>query len=79
MWASGYRGAGRPLPNLVADHFLVAPDAVHVGSVEEGGTAVDRVMNRGDGFGVIRLAIELGHAHAAESLGGHDQRTPKRR
>jgi hypothetical protein len=57
------------------NQFLVAPDAVHVGGIEEGNAAIDRVMNGGDGFGVVGLAIELGHAHAAEALRGHDERT----
>ena len=74
----------RTLPNLVARNtwsrrsriarptsssFL--PDAVHVGGVEEGDAAIERVVDGRDRFLLAAAAVELAHAHAAEADGGN--------
>src|SRR5687768_1769073 len=40
-----------------ADEFLVAPDAVHVGSVEEIYAPIERMVDRRDRFRIIRIPI----------------------
>ena len=40
-----------------AHQFFVRAAAVHVGGVEHGDPAVDGVMNRGDGFWIVRRPV----------------------
>ena len=50
-----------------ADESLVGERPVHVGGVEERDAEVERAMDRGDRFVLVRRSVELGHAHAAEA------------
>ncbi len=43
---------------------------VDVGGVEEGDAELERAMDGGDRLAVVALAVEVGHAHAAEREGG---------
>jgi hypothetical protein len=55
----------------LADEQLVGVGAVHVGGVKEVEALVQRMVDGGDGFGVVAVAgVELAHAHAAEADGG---------
>src|SRR5580704_19645849 len=56
-----------PLLNRSSDELFVAAHAVDVCGIEQGDAAIDCPMNRGDGFLLIRIAIKLGHAHAAQT------------
>ena len=49
--------------------FLIAPNAVHIGGIEKRDPATERVMKSGNRFPLIGFAVELGHAHAAQSFG----------
>jgi hypothetical protein len=49
---------------------LVREGSVHVGGVEEGHTRIESGVDDSDRLIVVRLSVELGHAHAPESLGG---------
>ena len=53
--------------NRAADELFIASEAVDIGGVEQGDAAIDGGMNRGDGFGFVRRAVEFGHAHAAQA------------
>ena len=53
-----------------ADELLVRERAVHVGRVEEGDPELERAVDRGDRLALVGGAVELGHPHAAEALGG---------
>src|SRR5580704_2787636 len=64
-----------PLLNRSSDELFVAAHAVDVRSVEQCDAAIDGTMNRGEGFLLARIAIKLGHAHAAEAQRGHHERT----
>src|SRR5580700_10771131 len=64
-----------PLLNRSSDELFVAAHTVDVCGIEQGDAAIDCMMNRGDGFLLIRIAIKLGHAHAAETQRGHHERT----
>ena len=59
-----------PLAHDTADQFLVRADAVHVGGVEEGDAEVERAVDRRDRLCLVADAVEIGHAHAAETEGG---------
>src|SRR5207253_8982211 len=50
-----------------AHQLLIPADAVHVGGVQEGHSAVECVVDRRDRFIVAARAIEFAHAHAAEA------------
>src|SRR6185369_8982974 len=52
-----------------ADELLVPADTVHVGGVEEGHAAIDRMVDRGDRLAVVAGAVELAHPHAAKADG----------
>ena len=54
-------------PERLADEDLVRVRAVNVGGVEERDTERDGAMDGGDGFGLVGLPVELGHAHASEA------------
>jgi hypothetical protein len=41
--------------------------AVDVGRVEQSDARVERSVERGDGFDVVARAVEIAHAHAAET------------
>src|SRR5215211_7692858 len=56
-----------------ADEPLVRVRAVHVGGVEEGYAELQRPLDRRDRLAVVARAVEVGHAHAAESLAGDGQ------
>jgi hypothetical protein len=53
-----------------ADHLLAAAPAIHVGQVEVVDAAIQRVADQPFRLGVIRIAIDPGHRHAAEADGG---------
>ena len=53
--------------------LLVRERAVHVGRVEEVHAQLERSLDRRDRLRLVALAVELGHAHAAESERGHRQ------
>jgi hypothetical protein len=44
---------------------------IGVGGVEEVQAAIQRVVQGGDGFAVVALALEIAHAHAAQADGGN--------
>ena len=52
------------------EESLVGVRTVGVGGVEEGHAQVERAMDRGHGLGVVAVAVELGHTHAAKAEGG---------
>jgi hypothetical protein len=54
-----------------ADELLVVPAAVHVGGVEEVDAEVEGAVDDRDGLLLVALAVELGHAHAAEPESRH--------
>ncbi len=56
----------------VADQLFVVAHAVDVGGVEEGDAEVERAKEGGGGLFVVAFAVELAHAHAAETLAGDD-------
>ena len=62
-----------PVGDRAADQLLVGAAAVHVGGVEEAHAQLERAVDRRDRFGVVALAVELGHPHAAQPLGGCGQ------
>src|SRR5204863_2295809 len=47
--------------------------AIDIGRVEKRDAELDRPMDGGDGLGVIAVAVEIGHAHAAKPHRGHDK------
>ena len=51
----------------VANEQLVVPRRVVVARVEQGDAGVERGLDRGDRLRLVRGAVEVGHAHAAES------------
>ena len=53
-----------------AEQLLVVVRAVQLGGVEEGDAELDRPVQRGDRLVGVGLAVEGGHAHAAEAEGG---------
>ena len=57
--------AGDRLP----DQTLVGERPVHVGGVEESAARVEGVLDDVDRLGVVGVAVELAHAHAAEAEG----------
>ena len=57
----------------LADQLLVGEGAVHIGGVEKIDAEIERAMDRGDRLVVVAAAIELGHAHAAESQRGNGE------
>src|SRR5438445_5465156 len=62
-----------PILEGSAHQLLVGERTVDVGGIEEGDAQLDRSMDGGDGLVVVALAIEIGHAHAAEAQGGDDE------
>lgn len=50
-----------------AQQLLVVADAVHVGGVEEVDAHVQGPMDHLGGAGVLRRAVEVAHAHAAQA------------
>jgi hypothetical protein len=62
-----------PLCDGAPDQLLVGVRPVHVRCVQQGDPEVEGELNRGQRFGLVSLAVELGHPHAAESLGRHFQ------
>ena len=63
-----------PALDRLADEDLVGVRTVDVGRVEERDPEIERAVDRGDAFGLVGRAVELGHAHAAEAEGGHGER-----
>ena len=57
----------------LADEFLIGEGAVHVRGVEEVDPEVQGAVDGGDGLGLVAPAVEVGHPHAAEALGGDGQ------
>ena len=62
-----------PALDGLADQDLVGVRAVDVGGVEQRDAEIEGAMDRGDAFGLVGRAVELGHAHAAEAEGGHGE------
>ena len=56
------------------DEALVGEGAVHVRGVKESNAEVEGALDDGDRLGVVGRAVELAHAHAAESLLGDLER-----
>ena len=50
-----------------ADELFVVADAVGVCGVEEVDTEVERAEKCGGGLGIVALAVELAHTHAAQT------------
>ncbi len=61
------------LQGLAHQHFIVA-HGVEIAGVEQRDAGIERRMDRGDAFAAVGGAIDLRHAHAAETKGG-DGRT----
>ena len=53
----------------LAHQSLVGEGPVHVSGVQEGDTAVERFVNRGDGLFIVTRSVELAHPHAPETFG----------
>ena len=51
----------------LAEQLLVVPPAVHVGRVEKVDALVERVVDDADRLFVVRVAIDAGHRHQAET------------
>ncbi len=62
-----------PVGDRTAHQLLVGAAAVHRGGVEEAHPQLQRAMDSGDRLGVVALAVELGHPHAPQPLGGCGQ------
>jgi hypothetical protein len=56
--------------NRTADQLLVRVRPVDLGGVEEGDPQLDRALNGRDRLRLVGLAVEGGHAHAAEAESG---------
>src|SRR5579862_8854042 len=54
-----------------SDELFVDVRSVNVGSVEKVDAKFESAVNGRDRFFVVASRVELGHAHAAESLGGY--------
>src|SRR5690606_38314851 len=61
-----------PVSNRAADELLVAADAIHIGRIEQRDTEIERAMNHIDRLPIVRGAVEIAHAHAAEPDARHD-------
>src|SRR6185312_12392572 len=57
----------------LSDQLLVLVRTVDLGRVEEVDSQFSRAMNGGNRLRLIRRAVRVRHAHAAESLGRHGQ------
>ena len=55
-----------PAGNRLPDEPLVCAPTVRVGGVEERDPELERPVDRRDRLALVRAAVELGHAHAAE-------------
>src|SRR5579862_1353149 len=53
------------------DKFFVGVRSVNVGGVEKGDAEFESAVDGSDRFVVVASGVKLGHAHTAESLGGH--------
>ncbi len=62
--------AGGGGAQCLADQQLVVPHAVEVAGVEQGDAGVQGGVDRGDRLAPVRVAVQRGHAHAAEAQGG---------
>ena len=62
-----------PVGDRAADQLLVRERPVHVGGVEEGDAELERAVDRRDRLVLVGRAVELGHAHAAETDPGRFQ------
>ena len=60
-------------PQGPAEEDLVGEGPVHVGGVEEGQAQIEGAVDGGDRLVVVTGTVELGHAHAAETLARHDE------
>ena len=52
-----------------AEQFFVVAPAIHVGAVEKGDAAIERMMDDADRLGIVALAIGAGERHAAQPDG----------
>ena len=68
----GHHHLVAPTADRPSDELLVDIGAVHVGRVEERHAEFERPVDRGDRPGLVAGAVELAHAHAAQSLDGDD-------
>ena len=67
-----FSGQNHLLPavsNGLADHRLVAPNAIDVGRIQEIHAQVERAMDDVNRFPIVPGSVELGHAHAAQPDG----------
>ena len=55
-----------------ADQFLVGVRSVDIGRIEESNAQFERAIQCRDRFGFVAVAIEIGHAHAAEANRRYD-------
>jgi len=59
--------------NRTPQQLFISADPVHIGRIHEIYAMIDGAVNGGDGFGVVRRTVKLGHAHAAQSdRGDHE-------
>src|SRR5674536_171739 len=61
-----------------ADQPLIGERAVHVRGVQQGDAEIQRAGDSGSGLGLVRVAVELTHPHAAQPLGGDDEALAQR-
>ncbi len=62
-----------PAIDGLPDELFVGERSVHVGGVEERDAEVERAVDRCGRLGVIPGAVEIAHAHAAETLSGNGE------
>ena len=62
---------GPPIANRSSDEMLVRAPAVRVGRIEQRDPEIEGAMYRPNRFLVVRRAVALRHAHAAETDGRH--------
>ena len=53
----------------LADQQFVAMRPIGVGGIEEVQAPIQGVMQGGDGFAVVAVAVEIAHAHGAPAIG----------
>ncbi len=71
-----FRGQDHLFPpslQRTAEEFFVGEGAVDLSGIEKRAAELDRAMNRGDGFGIIRRPVSLAHPHAAQADFGNFQ------
>ena len=56
-----------PAAQRFTEQLLVVPPAIHIGGVEEVDALVERIVDDADRLFVVRVAIDAGHRHQAET------------